>query len=89
MRMSVLWTPGIFERLGGVSSVLIAGAGGGFDVYAGLPIYFALRDSGVTAHPICRAVGVRIRGAAGEALTARKRTTVARSVGSKARLGTM
>lgn len=28
------------------SHVLIAGAGGGFDVFSGLPLYFALRDQG-------------------------------------------
>ncbi len=30
--------------------VLVAGAGGGFDVYCGLPIYFALRRLGVPVH---------------------------------------
>ncbi|MGW0249470.1 DUF1152 domain-containing protein [Nocardia goodfellowii] len=42
--------PEIFRRLDGCASVLIAGAGGGFDVYAGLPVAFALRDAGVTVH---------------------------------------
>ncbi|MEV5836793.1 DUF1152 domain-containing protein [Nocardia sp. NPDC052112] len=40
----------IFTRLDGCSSVLIAGAGGGFDVYAGLPLAFTLRDAGVAVH---------------------------------------
>ena len=31
-------------------SILIAGAGGGFDVFAGLPLYFALRDLGKNVH---------------------------------------
>lgn len=31
-------------------SILIAGAGGGFDIYAGLPIYFTLREMGKTVH---------------------------------------
>ena len=31
-------------------NILIAGAGGGFDVFAGLPLYFALRDLGKTVH---------------------------------------
>ncbi|MEV6276116.1 DUF1152 domain-containing protein [Nocardia sp. NPDC051832] len=42
--------PEIFRRLEGCSSVLIAGAGGGFDVYAGLPVAFALRDLGIAVH---------------------------------------
>lgn len=40
----------LFERLAASKSVLIAGAGGGFDVFAGLPIYFALRDKRVSVH---------------------------------------
>ncbi|WP_328403595.1 DUF1152 domain-containing protein [Nocardia sp. NBC_00403] len=43
-------TPEIFTRLDGRTSVLIAGAGGGFDVYAGLPLAFALRAAGVSVH---------------------------------------
>jgi hypothetical protein len=43
--------PAIFEstlsrRLRAASHVLIAGAGGGFDVYAGLPLALALRNIG-------------------------------------------
>jgi len=40
-------------ELGGIdraNSVLIAGAGGGFDVFCGLPIYFAMRDRGQSVH---------------------------------------
>jgi hypothetical protein len=32
-----------FDRLAGARRVLLAGAGGGFDIFAGLPIYAALR----------------------------------------------
>lgn len=39
-----------FERLDGAESVLLAGAGGGFDVFSGLPLYFALRRRGVAVH---------------------------------------
>jgi hypothetical protein len=39
-----------FEQLGETRNVLIAGAGGGFDVFAGLPLYFWLRDAGKTVH---------------------------------------
>ena len=35
-----------FERLGDSQRILIAGAGGGFDVFAGLPLYFALKAAG-------------------------------------------
>jgi hypothetical protein len=35
-----------FRRLESAEHVLIAGAGGGFDVFAGLPIYWALRQAG-------------------------------------------
>lgn len=40
----------LFERLRGARSVLVAGAGGGFDVYAGVPLYLHLRAAGVDAH---------------------------------------
>jgi hypothetical protein len=40
----------LFDRLAGSRSVLIAGAGGGFDVFAGLPLYFALRAQGKDVH---------------------------------------
>jgi hypothetical protein len=38
--------PPIFHRLESARRVLIAGMGGGFDVYCGLPLYFALREAG-------------------------------------------
>jgi hypothetical protein len=43
-------TPPLFEALGHSDRVLIAGAGGGFDVYAGLPLAIALWDRGIEAH---------------------------------------
>lgn len=36
----------LLDRLASRGRVLIAGAGGGFDVFCGLPLYFALRQSG-------------------------------------------
>ena len=45
-----LTTPPLFAALASARSVLIAGAGGGFDVYAGLPLAFALWRSGVQVH---------------------------------------
>jgi hypothetical protein len=40
----------IYDVLAECENILIAGAGGGFDVFAGLPIYFALRDEGKQVH---------------------------------------
>ncbi|MGS2619428.1 DUF1152 domain-containing protein [Micromonospora sp. LZ34] len=45
-----LATPPLFAALRQASSVLIAGAGGGFDVYAGLPLAVALWDADVSVH---------------------------------------
>jgi hypothetical protein len=42
--------PPLFTSLAPARSVLIAGAGGGFDVYAGLPLALALWHSGVQVH---------------------------------------
>ena len=41
-----LMEPPLLARLRRHSRILIAGAGGGFDVYAGLPLYVALRAAG-------------------------------------------
>ena len=38
------------DRLANSKQILIAGAGGGFDIFSGLPIYFALRDIGKSVH---------------------------------------
>ncbi|MBK9746886.1 MAG: DUF1152 domain-containing protein [Chloroflexi bacterium] len=40
----------ILDQLQSSQNILIAGAGGGFDVFAGLPIYFTLREQGKTVH---------------------------------------
>lgn len=40
----------LFDRLAGCRRVIVAGAGGGFDVFAGLPIYVALRAAGAEVH---------------------------------------
>jgi len=45
-----LATPPLFAALARARSVLIAGAGGGFDVYAGLPLAIALWHTGVQVH---------------------------------------
>lgn len=43
---STLFRPAFASRLAASRRVLIAGAGGGFDVFAGLPLFFALRSAG-------------------------------------------
>jgi len=48
--VSELREPPLFAALSGARNVLIAGAGGGFDVYAGLPLAVALWDAGVQVH---------------------------------------
>jgi hypothetical protein len=40
----------ILDQLKDSQNILIAGAGGGFDIFAGLPIYFTLRDMGKNVH---------------------------------------
>ena len=39
-----------FEELAPAKNVLIAGMGGGFDVFAGLPLYVSLKAMGKTVH---------------------------------------
>ena len=39
-----------FTEIDKAQTVLLAGAGGGFDVFAGLPLYFWLRAAGKTVH---------------------------------------
>jgi hypothetical protein len=70
--MSLALTP-LFSRLAGSERILVAGAGGGFDVVSGLPVYLALKAMGKTvflanltftyvgatdARPICPALHV-------------------------------
>ena len=40
----------ILNQLKDSQNILIAGAGGGFDVFCGLPIYFTLKEMGKTVH---------------------------------------
>lgn len=39
-----------FQEINNARNVLIAGAGGGFDVFCGLPLYFSLKKAGKTVH---------------------------------------
>ncbi len=39
-----------FDQLEPAQNVLVAGAGGGFDIFTGLPLYFMLRAAGKTVH---------------------------------------
>lgn len=45
-----LLLPPLHSALGDARNILIAGAGGGFDCYSGLPLYFALKAEGRTVH---------------------------------------
>jgi len=40
----------LFDRLSNANTILLVGAGGGFDIFSGLPLYFALRDLGKTVY---------------------------------------
>jgi hypothetical protein len=40
----------ILDQLRDSQHILIAGAGGGFDIFSGLPLYFTLREMGKTVH---------------------------------------
>jgi hypothetical protein len=40
----------ILDLLDGCQNILIAGGGGGYDIFSGLPIYFTLRELGKTVH---------------------------------------
>ncbi|MFF9817451.1 DUF1152 domain-containing protein [Streptomyces sp. NPDC014006] len=48
--MFTLHEPPLFTRLREARRVVVAGAGGGFDVYAGLPLALALRSAGKDVH---------------------------------------
>lgn len=48
--MPTLREPLMFERLRTAKRILFAGAGGGFDVYATLPLAFAMREAGAEVH---------------------------------------
>jgi hypothetical protein len=39
-----------FREIEKAQSILLAGAGGGFDIFSGLPLYFGLRDLGKQVH---------------------------------------
>ena len=39
-----------FDELKDSQTILLAGAGGGFDIFSGLPLYFGLRAAGKTVH---------------------------------------
>ena len=39
-----------WKAIEGANTILLAGCGGGYDVFCGLPLYFALREMGKTVH---------------------------------------
>ena len=42
--MTQLDTVPLFEKLADCNNILIAGAGGGYDLFSGLPLYFRLKE---------------------------------------------
>lgn len=50
MAAPALFEPPLLTRLRAADRILVAGAGGGFDVYAGLPIALAPRAAGKEVH---------------------------------------
>ncbi|MFD3698201.1 DUF1152 domain-containing protein [Streptomyces sp. NPDC058646] len=48
--MTALHTNPLFARLAGAERILVAGAGGGFDIYAGLPVALSLLHQGKEVH---------------------------------------
>ncbi|WP_330333015.1 DUF1152 domain-containing protein [Streptomyces sp. NBC_00536] len=48
--MSFLHTNPLFARLASAERVLVAGAGGGFDIFAGIPLALSLREQGKEVH---------------------------------------
>ena len=47
--MTFLQIP-FFNAIADAETILLAGAGGGFDIFSGLPLYFGLRSLGKTVH---------------------------------------
>ncbi len=47
--MTFLQLP-FFRAIGDAETILLAGAGGGFDIFSGLPLYFGLKSLGKTVH---------------------------------------
>lgn len=50
MVMTALHSNPLFTRLASAERILVAGAGGGFDVYSGLPIALSLMHQGKEVH---------------------------------------
>ncbi|HYF47856.1 MAG TPA: DUF1152 domain-containing protein [Planctomycetota bacterium] len=72
----------LFERLKDSKRILIAGAGGGFDVFSGLPLYFALKRLSKTVHLASLSFS-NLYGVTGRALTPTMIEVTANSGGSK------
>src|SRR3954470_19554553 len=79
--MNTLRLP-FFEQLQHAETVLIAGAGGGFDVFSGLPLYFNLKAAGKNVHPANLSFSNLPPDTAGRHLTPELVEVTADSVGS-------
>jgi hypothetical protein len=73
----------LFDELEPARSILIAGAGGGFDVFSGLPLYFALKAQGKSVQLANLTFSNLPPESAGRALTPALTEVTADSEGSK------
>jgi hypothetical protein len=69
-----------FAELEKAQTILLAGAGGGFDVFSGLPLYFGLRSIGKTVH-LANLSFTHLEAATGKRLSASALVVTADSVG--------
>lgn len=72
----------LFDELEGCQKVLLAGAGGGFDIFCGLPLFFALQDMGKEVH-LANLSFSNLQVAEGEWIGPAILTVTADSLGSK------
>jgi hypothetical protein len=77
-----LATVPFFEHLKPAKNILLAGAGGGFDIFSGLPLYFALKTQSKTVH-LANLTFSNLFGASGRSLTPTMIEISANSGGSK------
>ncbi len=70
----------LFSRLSAAKSILIAGAGGGYDVFCGLPLYFHLKARGKQVH-LANLSFVNVRRLEGPRLHPDLLTVTAKTVG--------
>lgn len=72
-----------FQELSNSRSILLAGAGGGFDIFAGLPLFFALKKKGFEVHLANLSFSFRHGDITGNYLTPDLVEVTARSTGNE------